>query len=401
MHGVLDAFGDREVSMERSEELARECAQQLRPDDPFALLSHVGAVMRDFVNPVPLYRLADFCRSCGRLDLWRRAVDIAFTLDHETYEQVYHRAMAKGLLGDFSAWTDFEARAFNPEWGCSRAKLNWTHCLWDGEEDVRDKSILIRRQGGFGDEILMFRYVKPLAAKAGRVLLDVKPELVDLATHNFGQIATVVSMQGDRPPEADRFIWAMSLPHIFGELFPLKTLVAPSLVKRAGPMTDLLHVGLCWSCGITARDHAQRSIAFSALAPLLELQGVQWHNLQVGAPAASAVDSALLIPDPPLDTFADTASLIASLDCVISVDTAVFHVSGSLGIPTFLILCFASDWKWGMTDANPWYPSVQVLRQRVPGEWSPVVAALCDRIRGMVISGSRNGSKVNSLSYAT
>jgi hypothetical protein len=379
--------------MERPEEFARQCAQQLQPNDPFALLSYVGTVVQDVENPVPLYRLADLCRSLGRLDLWRRAVGIAFALDHGTYEQVYHRAMAKGLLGDFSAWADFEARAFNPEWGCSRAKLNWTHCLWDGSEDIRDKAILIRRQGGFGDEILMFRYVMPLAAKAARVFLDVKPELVALATHNFAQVATVVSMEGEKPPEVDRFIWAMSLPHIFGEIFPSKTLIAPAPVKRAGPMADLLQVGLCWSCGVTARDHAERSIAFSYLAPLMELDGVQWHNLQVGAPAADAIDSALLRPEPPLNTFADTANLIASLDCVISVDTSVFHVSGGLGIPTFLILRFASDWKWGMTDANPWYPSVQVLRQRVPGEWSPVVRDLRDRIHDMAVSRLRNGQE--------
>jgi hypothetical protein len=374
-----------EVGVESAEQYASLCTRELRVADPFALLSYAGTVVGDVSNPVPLYKLAEFCRAVGRLDLWRRGVAIALECEHETYEQTYYRAMAKGLLGDLSAWADFEARAFNPSWGCSRSKLNWTTALWDGAEDLDDKTFLIRRQGGYGDEIMMFRFVRPLARRTKQLILDVKPELLELAQHNFGAVATVVSMESDVPPcDVDRFVWSMSLPHVCDGLPPFEALSAAipaSLTLRESRRT---RVGICWACGATARDHAERSLPSDMLAPLFSLDDVEWHCLQVGVRASDAEGHpALVQPDPPLRSFLDTANLIMALDCVVTVDTAVYHLAGSLGVPTLLLLRFASDWKWGLTDTTPWYPSARIYRQRSPGEWGPVIADVVTQIEMM------------------
>ena len=88
-----------------------------------------------------------------------------------------------------------------------------------------------------------------------------------------------------------------------------------------------------------------------------------------------------------LDTFADTAGLIAQLDLVISVDTAVAHLAGALGKPVWIALPFTPDWRWQLKRSDsPWYPGVRLFRQAVRRDWSKVTeeirAALDVWIRG-------------------
>jgi ADP-heptose:LPS heptosyltransferase len=76
-----------------------------------------------------------------------------------------------------------------------------------------------------------------------------------------------------------------------------------------------------------------------------------------------------------MDDFADTAALIANLDLVISVDTAVAHLAAALGKPVWLLDRFDADWRWliGRTD-SPWYPTLRIYRQPKPGDWDSVLA---------------------------
>jgi ADP-heptose:LPS heptosyltransferase len=81
--------------------------------------------------------------------------------------------------------------------------------------------------------------------------------------------------------------------------------------------------------------------------------------------------------------FEDTAALIANLDLVITVDTAVAHLAGGLGRPVWILLPYAADWRW-MTgrDDSPWYPSARLFRQRRAGDWGDVL----DRVRQALIA---------------
>jgi ADP-heptose:LPS heptosyltransferase len=76
----------------------------------------------------------------------------------------------------------------------------------------------------------------------------------------------------------------------------------------------------------------------------------------------------------PLVDFEDTAALIANLDLVITVDTAVAHLAGGLGRPVWILLPYAADWRW-LTgrDDSPWYPSAKLFRQRRAGDWGDVL----------------------------
>ena len=75
--------------------------------------------------------------------------------------------------------------------------------------------------------------------------------------------------------------------------------------------------------------------------------------------------------------FADTAAVVASLDAVVSVDTAVAHLAGAMDKPLYLLLPFAADFRWLRERRDsPWYPSAQLFRQSEFGDWASAVTAL-------------------------
>ena len=121
----------------------------------------------------------------------------------------------------------------------------------------------------------------------------------------------------------------------------------------------------------------RRSVKLANLAPLGDHPRVQFISLQTGAPAAELhhPPHPLAILDPgPLQDFADTAALIARLDLVITVDTAVAHLAGALGRPVWMLSRADGCWRW-LTgrDDSPWYPSMRLYRQAQPLVWAPVI----------------------------
>jgi hypothetical protein len=147
---------------------------------------------------------------------------------------------------------------------------------------------------------------------------------------------------------------------------------APRLASLPGP-----RVGLAWSGGQHTRAHQRRSLRLATLLPLaasvpalVSLQKeVPEHDRADLAATGRILDLGTAFAD-----FADTAAVIAQLDLVIVVDTAVAHLAAAMGKPTWILLPFAADWRWLLDrDDSPWYPSARLFRQASPGDWGGVV----------------------------
>ena len=82
--------------------------------------------------------------------------------------------------------------------------------------------------------------------------------------------------------------------------------------------------------------------------------------------------------------FADTAALVATLDLVVTVDTAVAHLAGALGRPVWLMNRFESEWRWmrGRED-TPWYPTMRIFHQQEPGDWAGVVRRIAAALQDL------------------
>ena len=258
---------------------------------------------------------------------------------------------------------------------------------WDGAR-LAGRSVLLHAEQGLGDAIQMLRFV-PLVAAGGRVLLELPAPLRRLAEH-FAPVADI-STAGESLPPFDLHCPLPSLPWALGLALP-DIPSAPYLhpdpadeevwQKRVDGLAGL-RVGLCWAGNPGYAADARRSIPAERLAALADVPGITLVSLQVGTPP----------PDVPLHDWsadltdlADTAALIAALDLVISVDTAVAHLAGALGRPVWLLNRFDTCWRWMLgRDDSPWYPTLRIIRQERPGDWDGVLA----RVRDGLARGDR------------
>jgi hypothetical protein len=148
-----------------------------------------------------------------------------------------------------------------------------------------------------------------------------------------------------------------------------------------------LRDGLVWAAG---GWKAERSIGLAQLSPLAAIPGVTFVNLQRGPEYRNWREAPALLPMIEVfdsDALTDAAATIANLDLVVTVDTMVAHLAGALGVPVWLMLHVAADWRWLLDRCNsPWYPTMRLFRQKRPGDWDTVIAeiaaALADRAAG-------------------
>jgi hypothetical protein len=152
-----------------------------------------------------------------------------------------------------------------------------------------------------------------------------------------------------------------------------------------------LKVGICWAGNPDHTSDCKRSIPLDQLAPsaLLARDGMRFHSLQAGTNARGMIEQcqAMNIADhsSQLNDFADTAALIANLDLVISVDTAVAHLAGAMGKPVWLLLPFLADWRWmAKGKQSPWYPTMRLYRQDRDRSWPGVINEVAKELAGEI-----------------
>jgi tetratricopeptide (TPR) repeat protein len=258
---------------------------------------------------------------------------------------------------------------------------------WQGE-DLAGRTILLHAEQGMGDTLQFCRFVPEVEARGGRVVLEVQPPLVSLLAASFPG-ATVIAERTPRPP-VDCHLPLMSLPWRLGTTLDTLPATVPYLAADPAKVAlwcerltaaPGLKVGLVWAGSPKTGHDRQRSLAASVLLPQLPREGVSLFSLQKdhrsGDEAALAAHGAITDLAPLLGDFSDTAAAVSVLDLVITIDSAVAHLAGALGRPTWVLLPYALDWRWlrHRTD-SPWYPSARLFRQDAPGAWAGALARL-------------------------
>jgi len=296
-----------------------------------------------------------------------------------------HTMLAFCLLatGDWrSAWPEYEWRWRDPHFRAP--ELPAKQPRWQGE-DLTGRTILLQCEQGFGDTLQFVRYVPMVKASGGRVLLRAPKPLLPLL-QNFPGIDELHANEDGAPP-CDVYAPLLSLPGLFGTepgtvpndipyLHADRALVG-TWRARLAPRTGL-SVGLCWQGNPAHLSDHQRSIRLEMLRPLLDGPGIRFVSLQVGPGQEQLEPLRDRIIDPfapnTAPTFADTAAIIADLDLVITIDSAIAHLAGAMGKPVWILLAARNDWRWmrERTD-TPWYPQARLFRQETLGTWAEVV----------------------------
>jgi Flp pilus assembly protein TadD len=333
----------------------------------------------------------------GRYDEAIAAHDRAVTLNGANPRFRVNRAVALLKAGLWErAWEDYESRLDLPNAPpVDRARL--MPSLRPGDS-LQGKTVLVLHEDGFGDTLQFLRYLPLLAERGARVVACVPPSLARVMRAVPG-VAEVVTETRRLPPH-DLVCPMFSLPRIFHttvETIPLMPAYVPppDLLQRwTGRIPSGLRVGLVWAGqprptlpGFAAVD-ARRSAGLAAFAPLFDLPGLVFVSLQAGAAARQLRSEGikLIDPMPEVEDFADTASIIAGLDVVVSVDTSVVHLAGLVGKPVFMLDRYDGCWRWlsGRSD-SPWYPGLTIVRQAQPGDWTDAMSYIGAALQVMTL----------------
>jgi Flp pilus assembly protein TadD len=369
--GFAGAHLNRGIALARAGRLAEavteyQDAQRLRPDWPEGhnnlglALSHLGRHDE---------ALAEYAR--------------ALQLRPDFADAHYNRALSWLAQGDFErGWPEFEWR-----WRLDELPPRpFQQPRWDGSP-LAGRTILLHGEQGLGDTIQFIRFARHVKKPGATVLVECQRALIPLLTGVAGVDRLVA--RGEPLPAFDVHFPLMSLGGLFVKSVAAIPAEARYLAADAGRVEHWrrelsglpgFKIGIAWQGSRGYRWDRLRSIPLRCFAPLARRPGVTLVSLQKGP----GVDQ--LTPKVGFDVvdlgahldndggaFQDTAAVLASLDLVVTSDTAFAHLAGALGRPVWVALALAPEWRWllGRED-SPWYSTMRLFRQTCPGDWEGV-----------------------------
>jgi len=310
------------------------------------------------LNPSHAEAWANLGVLSDRAEPLRHAVALAPNrADHHT--NLAHVLLNQGQLSEgFREW----------EWRTLSPPRTFTQPRWDGAP-YPDKTLLIHAEQGFGDCIQFGRYL-PLAARlGGRLIVEMRPPLMGPIGRLDG-VAEVVAWGAPLPP-FDLQLPLPSLAHLFhGQPTAEPYLAADpariDLWRGRVAAAGRRKVGLIWSGNPDGHDK-RRAVPFDVIETLVrDLPDIAFFSLQREGEESCAGLSAL---GSQIGDFDDVAGALASLDLLISVDTAAAHLAGALGHEVWVLLRAGHDWRW----RGDWYRRTRLFRQTEEGDWSGVL----------------------------
>jgi Tfp pilus assembly protein PilF len=355
-------------------------AVALAPEDPHAW-QNLGVVHQDRLE----------------LEAAIASAERALALDGELAGAHFGIAEACLLRGDYArGWAEYEWRYRIGTAPPLMPPTDRPH--WDGRALPAGERLLLIADQGYGDVIQFARYIGWAAGRCAEIAVAGSRELhpVLAQQHGVGQVFDA----WERAPEFAAFCPLSGLPRLAAtrlDSIPAETpylrAEAGAAARWAGRLRDLAppgyrRIGLAWAGRATHLNDDRRSIPLRSLAPLAALPRTVLVSLQKGPAQAQiggyAGRAPLLNLGPEIGDWGDTMAIMAALDLMISVDTAVAHLAGAMAKPVWIALPHAPDWRWllGRTD-SPWYPTARLFRQSAARDWAEVIAAIAaDLARG-------------------
>ncbi len=257
---------------------------------------------------------------------------------------------------------------------------------WKGEflENGEEKTILVYNEQGAGDAIQFVRYLPKIKELGFRVILEVAHELVDLLAQCEG-VDQIIPLRPKKMPEYDYHVSICSLPHVLNISKPMwdGVYVKPTGSINLESYKDCKRVGICWAGNPVHRQDKERSCYLKDFKHINDIYDVKLFSLQkdlrsrfwagqgVVDLTEDCKDMGVVDMSDMLIDFNYTAAIMKCMDFIVTVDSAVAHLAGAMGLPCYLILSHLSEFRWGVNgDNTPWYPSVKLVRQLEPGDYN-------------------------------
>lgn len=371
-----------------------------QPEEALELYRRASLLVPD--NPAPFMGLGNSLRDLNRFEAADRAFRASRQLGDGPEVACNHASVLIGLEAYEEAFALAERRfelpshAPGPEGGV-------------GAVVARAPRLHVRTEQGLGDGLQYLRWIPPLMEQAGtrgqQVVLEVEPSLVALLRHGLAWLPyppevrarPEANTNGQGDTGGQNLVSLLSLPAALGGA-PCPQPPGPdgrgTYLRGLAPAASAdgygwpPRIGLTWasgrklSDGFTRREYRKRTLPAAALVGLVEglvAQGGEPVLLQQGEDRLLAQPVGHLFGgaiDPEGDVLA-TARVLAATDLLITVDTAMAHLAGAMGHPTWVLLPYSADPRWlRQRDDSPWYPSLRLFRQGDDRAWMPVVEAV-------------------------
>ncbi len=359
-----------------------------------AAAAHQQAVTAAPHSPVAIFNLGLVLRDLGHMDEAIGCFERALVIRSDYFDCRWERALTLLQGGDYRK--GFQEYAWR---GIVRSNMSRPRQqpAWEGD-NLNGRAILLHQERGHADIIQFARYLPLVRDRGGRVIVECPRELVGLLRNVDGVESAVPT--GADIPAFDVHAPLSSLPALFAtdldsvpHRVPYPT-APPAATSLFGPNGEgRLRVGVAWSGDPGRQDSPRTACPLAQFIDLMDIPGVTFFSLQTGR-AAKSPEVALcdaLIRDVGLADEDPTAvaSVVAALDLVITVDSSLAHLAGALGRPVWVLLPFASEWRWLYDrEDSPWYPTLCLFRQERHGDWEDIFV----RIHHALEEAARNAA---------
>lgn len=350
-------------------------------------------------NAALIDNLAMVLQDLGNVDeaiaLHTRAIELS--PDFKTAR--WHRSIAYLKLFRFGdAWQEYELRLLDEQ----ARKREFPFPRWQGHT-IENKTLLIHAEQGLGDEIMFASCIPDSIAVTGHCVIECHSKLEALYRRSFPDATILGGNQQDErdwrdlTPKPDVFASVGSLPQYFRtsvDHFPNRNSYLRADDQRIShwrtKLSELgkgVKIGISWRGGSVKSRGAMRSIPLKMWGPILKANNAQFVSLQYTECSRELQETRdqlnieIMHWDEAIENYDDTAALVTALDLVISVQTAIVHLSGALGKNAWVMVPTCAEWRYGISgNKMPWYPSIEIFRQSSLNNWAETIETVAHRL---------------------
>lgn len=317
----------------------------------------------------------------------------ALVLDPSLHNARLHLGISHLLRGEFEkGWRGYESR-FDASGEIDRTK---SFKRWNGVGH-KNASLLILSEQGLGDEIMFASCIPDTVDQMGYVYVECNPRLVTLFRRSFAK-AEIVPRNSPVLPKVDYAISSASLGGIFRKYvngFPQHNgYLTADLAKREqwrkrlSHLNNKINVAISWIGGTQSTHRSRRSIRLKDWLPVLQTPNINFISLQYTdctneiAEFTGETNIFLHRWQSAIDDLDETAALVAEVDLVISVQSTLVHLGGSLGKAVWVLVPVCPEWRYQASGQTiPWYPSVRIFRQKTMFQWNEVMSTVSSELK--------------------
>ena len=344
-----------------------------------AVYFHKTAIALDDKSANHFSNCASAYKNLGRFDKAKKLYEKAITLDPKHINAHFDLATVLLQTGEYAGgWSEYEWRFHKDEMRSHIHKYKeiFTAPRYKGETLTKER-VLVHAEQGYGDTLMVARYLFELKRRGATVVLYLRDGLREL----FETMPCVdeIHTRNEKVPSFDYQIAFMSLPFVLDAELKNITIDYPYFKIKAKEnfKTKKKKIGIVWGASNTGESYANKVFDVRHFRKMSKDDKIQLYSLQLGEDAKALQkygmkDDIIDLSDK-LVNFYETAKIINSLDLVITSDTSVAHLAGAMGKKVWILLQKVPDWRWGVnSEKSEWYPSARLFWQHSLGDFNSV-----------------------------